>query len=215
MTGPTRDATHPGTHPEQRGNPRGNAPGTQDSAAQLASSRAADPTSAVNSAATRQVGAAGVPAAPQRTSGLHLVPVRQRMAMECVQRWHRHNRPPVGDLFRVGVANVDGELVCVGIAGRPISREFDDGQTVEVTRVASDGTRNATSMAYAALSRAAFALGYRRVITYTQADETGSSLRAAGWRVIAQRPARSGWSMPSRHRDDALYKSTERTLWEA
>lgn len=146
---------------------------------------------------------------------LHLVPVSQRVAVDCVTRWHRHNAAPRGDLFRVGAATADGTLVAVGIAGRPVARHLDDGRTVEVTRVSSDGTRNSTSMLYAALTRAAWALGYTRVITYTQADESGSSLRGAGWRVIAERPARPGWSAPSRPRDDARYQVGDRTLWEA
>lgn len=145
---------------------------------------------------------------------LYLVPVSQRLANECVRAWHRHNPPPRGDLFRVG-AVVDGELVAVGIAGRPVARHFQDGQTVEVTRVASSGFPNATSFLYAALRRAAFALGYTRVITYTQEGETGASLRAAGYRVIGSRPSRAGWSTPARPRDDALYVETQRTLWES
>ena len=148
---------------------------------------------------------------------LHLVPLSRKVAQECVTRWHRHNGAPsiAGDLFRVGAATADGTLVAVGMAGRPVARHYDDGTTIEVTRVSSDGTRNATSMLYGALTRAAFALGYQRVITYTQADESGASLRAAGWKVIATRPARKGWSSVSRPRDDARYQSTERTLWEA
>lgn len=148
---------------------------------------------------------------------LHLVPISRAIAHECVTRWHRHNGVPsvAGDIFGVGAATDDGTLVAVGMAGRPVARHYDDGQTVEVHRVSSDGTRNATSMLYAALTRAAFALGYTRVITYTQADESGASLRAAGWRVIANRPARRGWSTPSRPRDDARYLTSERTLWEA
>lgn len=145
---------------------------------------------------------------------LRLVPLSQRAARDACADWHRHNPPPRGDIFRVGVALGD-TLVCVGFAGRPVARHLDDGQTVEVTRVASSGTPNATSMTYAALTRAAFALGYRRVITYTQADEPGTSLRAAGWHVVAERPARSSWSSKSRPRDDARYLSTDRTLWEA
>jgi hypothetical protein len=145
---------------------------------------------------------------------LTLVPVSQRQANDAVRRWHRHNAAPRGDLFRVG-ATLDGVLVAVGIAGRPVARAYDDGQTVEVTRVSSDGTRNAGSLLYGALTRAAWALGYTRVITYTQARESGASLRAAGWHVIAQRPARPGWDMPSRPRDDARYLTTERQLWEA
>lgn len=146
---------------------------------------------------------------------LHLVPVSQRVAHDCVTRWHRHNGAPRGDLFRVGAATEDGTLVAVGIAARPVARHFDDGRTVEVIRVSSDGTRNATSMLYAALTRAAWALGYTRVITYTQADESGASLRAVGWRVIAERPATRGWDTPSRPRDDARYLVSQRTLWEA
>lgn len=145
---------------------------------------------------------------------LRLVPLSQRAAVEACRHWHRHNAPPRGDIFRVGVADGD-TLVCVGFAGRPVARHLDDGQTIEVTRVASDGTFNATSMTYAALTRAAFALGYRRVITYTQADETGASLRGAGWVLVASRPPRPGWSTISRPRDDAKYQSTERQLWEA
>ncbi len=105
--------------------------------------------------------------------------------------------------------------MAVGMAGRPVARHFDDGQTVEVNRVASDGTRNATSMLYAALARAAFALGYTRVITYTLASESGSALRGAGWRIVGQRPRTPGWDRPSRPRDDALYLSTGRVLWES
>jgi hypothetical protein len=146
---------------------------------------------------------------------LHLVPVSQATAKDCVTRWHRHNAAPSGDVIRVGAATEDGVLVAVGMAGRPVARAYDDGTTLEVTRVSSDGTRNATSMLYAALTRAAFALGYQRIITYTQADESGASLRAAGWKVIATRKARKGWNSVSRPRDDAKYMSTERTLWEA
>lgn len=145
---------------------------------------------------------------------LHLRPVKRSEAVEFIRRVHRHNRPPAGDLFRVGVETDDRVLVCVATAGRPIARAFDDGQTVEITRVASDGTRNATSMAYAALTRAAFALGYRRVITYTQGSEPGTSLRAAGFKVIASMKARPGWDTPARPRR-ASYESANRTLWEA
>jgi hypothetical protein len=146
---------------------------------------------------------------------LHLVPVSQAVAEDCVVRWHRHLDPPVGDIFRVGVATDDGVLVAVGIAGRPTARNLQDGQTIEVTRIAADGTRNACSMLYGALRRAGFALGYTRVITYTQDDEGGASLRAAGYRVVAQRPPHKGWSRPSRPRDDSHRDLIARTLWEA
>jgi hypothetical protein len=145
---------------------------------------------------------------------LHLVPVTLAQANEHCAAWHRHNRPVPGAKFCVGAADGDGVLRAVAIAGRPVARAFDDGMTIEVNRVASDGSRNACSMLYGACQRAAFALGYRRVITYTQADESGSSLRASGFHVIAQRPARVGWSAPSRPRANKTYRSSQRQLWE-
>jgi hypothetical protein len=98
--------------------------------------------------------------------------------------------------------------------GRPVARHFDDGDTLEVCRVATDGAKNASSMLYGACQRVTFGLGYRRLITYTLATESGSSLRASGWSVIAQRPARPGWSAPSRPRDNTRYENVARQLWE-
>lgn len=105
-------------------------------------------------------------------------------------------------------------LVGVAMVGRPVARNFDDGMTLEVNRTATDGTKNANSMLYGACARAAFALGYRRIITYTQEGESGISLTAAGWKVIAERPAREGWSVVSRPREDHGVDKIPRTLWE-
>lgn len=145
---------------------------------------------------------------------LRLVPVSLSQANEHVAAWHRHNAPVPGCKFTVGAADDDDVLRAVAIVGRPVARHLDDGQTLEVVRVASDGTRNAGSILYGACARATFALGYRRLITYTRADESGSSLRAAGWRVVAERAARRGWDTPSRPRG-SHYDSVPRQLWAA
>lgn len=129
---------------------------------------------------------------------LHLVPLSLAQANEHVAAWHRHSNPVVGHKWSVGAADGD-TLVAVAIVGRPLARAYDDGRTLEVLRVASDGTRNANSLLYGACARAAFAMGYRRLITYTQAAESGASVRAAGWTVIAQRPARGGWNARRGH----------------
>nr|WP_236652145.1 XF1762 family protein [Streptacidiphilus neutrinimicus] len=99
--------------------------------------------------------------------------------------------------------------------GRPVARHLDDGQTLEVTRTCSDGVRNANSLLLGAAWRAARALGYTRLVTYTQAEESGASLRAAGWRVVARRPPRPGWHTPSRPREVSGSEHVARTLWEA
>jgi hypothetical protein len=146
---------------------------------------------------------------------VRLVPVSFRDACGFVAMWHRHHQPPIGCKFCIGVANGDDVLVGVAIVGRPVARMADDGLTLEVTRTATDGTPNTNSMLYGAARRAAYALGYRRLISYTQAGESGSSLRAAGWRVLAERPAKPGWDRPSRPRVDHGTAGIPRTLWEA
>lgn len=94
------------------------------------------------------------------------------------------------------------------------SLAFDNGVTVEVNRTVTDGYKNANSMLYGACSRIAFALGFERVISYTEKGESGASLRAAGYRVIAERPARGGWDSPSRPREPGR-DQIPRRLWEA
>lgn len=143
---------------------------------------------------------------------LRIVPVDLKTAREFVAVHHRHNEPPVGHKFSLGVAE-GSELVGVAIVGRPVSRVIQsEGATLEVIRTATDGTRNANSILYGAARRVTFALGYDRLITYTQADESGASLRAAGFRVIASRPARAGWDTPSRRRTNKAH-NVPRTLW--
>jgi hypothetical protein len=147
------------------------------------------------------------------SSSLRLIPVSFEAACQFVAEWHRHHLPPTGHKFSIGLG--DGHLlVGVAIVGRPVARHLDNGQTLEVLRTATDGTPHANSMLYGAAWRATKALGYRRLITYTQAGETGSSLRGAGWRIVAERPARPGWDMPSRPRV-SRNANVQRTLWEA
>lgn len=145
---------------------------------------------------------------------LQLVPVTFADACAFVAQWHRHHRPPVGHKFSVGVA-ADTTLVGVAMVGRPVARHLDNGRTLEVIRTATDGTRHANSMLYGAAWRAASALGYRRLITYTQAGESGASLRAAGWQVVAELAPRAGWDAPSRPRESRGVDNVQRYLWEA
>lgn len=145
---------------------------------------------------------------------LFLVRVDWQTVRSFCRSWHRHHpTPPPGHLFHCACAD-NGLLVGVAIVGRPVARAFDDGLTVEVARTVTDGHRNANSMLYGAVARVAFGLGFERVITYTEEGESGASLRAAGYRVVAGRPARGGWSAPSRPRDPGR-DHIPRTLWEA
>ena len=132
-------------------------------------------------------------------SDLRLVPVTRAQAHAFIRRVHRHHAPPLGEIYRIGLAS---GTVPVGVAtvGRPIARAFDNGLTVEVTRVATDGSFNACSMLYGACWRVARGLGYTSAITYTQEDESGASLRASSWIPEAELEPRGDWNTPSRPR---------------
>ena len=131
---------------------------------------------------------------------LVLAPLSLEEANYFIERHHRHHGAVVGHKFSLGGAS-NFAIVGVAIVGRPVARGRDDGLTLEVTRLCTDGTRNACSFLYGAAARATFALGYRRLGTYILASENGASLKAAGWRLIGSVPGRT-WSCQSRPRVD-------------
>ena len=131
---------------------------------------------------------------------LELAPLDQETAFDFIRQYHRHHEPPPGDILRVGIV-LDGELVGAATWGRCVARELNDGFTAEITRVCSDGTPNVCSMLYGACVRMALAAGYRKVVSYVLASETGASAKAAGFRVVAHVKGRS-WSCKSRPRID-------------
>lgn len=127
-------------------------------------------------------------------------PISLRAARRYVTEMHRHHDAPQGGKFALAAWH-DERLVGVAIVGRPVSRALDNGTTAEVIRVATNGTRNACSFLYGASKRAAQAMGYVKVLTYTLEEESGASLRAVGWKRVGVAGGGS-WSVPSRPRVD-------------
>jgi len=142
---------------------------------------------------------------------LDLRPLTIRAATKFVAAHHRHHDPPRGAKFCLGAWR-NGELVGVAMVGRPVSRMLDDGLTAEVIRVATDGTRNACSFLYGAAKRAAQAMGYRKVVTYTLDTESGASVRAVGWNRVGVAGGGS-WNVPSRPRVDH-HPTQQKIRWE-
>jgi hypothetical protein len=124
-----------------------------------------------------------------------VTPISLREACAFVAKHHRHSKPPRGHLFAVAVS-VDDFVHGVAIVGRPVAAGLQDGWTCEVLRLATDGEPNACSKLYRAAWRAARAMGYRRLVTYTLATEPGTSCRAAGLRLV-------GTVVPARNRTNA------------
>jgi hypothetical protein len=154
---------------------------------------------------------------PDRMSRLTVIPLTFRQGAAFVSQHHRHNKPPRGCKFVLGVCDQAGNLRGVAMAGRPVARSYDDGLTIEVNRTATDGCPNANSALYGAAWRVAQAMGYRRLITYTRADESGVSMRAVDAVRVRDLPARRGWAASSvalrALRDPIGDGGVDRTLW--
>jgi len=145
------------------------------------------------------------------SSKMRLKTISLKDANAFVERLHRHHKKVQGHKFSLS-AIVEGEVVGVCIVGRPVSRHLDTGERLEITRVCTDGTRNACSFLYGAAVRAAKALGYSAIGTYILGSEPGTSLKASGFCFSKHVPGRS-WSCPSRPRKDK-HPTTDKQYWE-
>lgn len=145
---------------------------------------------------------------------LDIVPATLDDATEFCRKYHRHHDPSVGHKFSIGAAMMpSGTMYGVITVGRPVARHLDNGWTLEATRLTVDTMPNACSMLYAAAWRAARALGWKKLITYTLPSEGGASLRAAGWTCIGEAGG-GNWNKKSRPRVDSEHQQTK-LRWEA
>jgi len=142
---------------------------------------------------------------------LRVVPASRADVAAFIARVHRNHKPPAGDIFRLACVDDAGTVRGVASIGRPVARMLDDGWTLEVSRVATDGVPNGCSILYGAARRIGWAMGYRRIYTYTLPEEGGASLRAAGW---AEDGAKGGgqWHRPARTRG-AAERADIKTRW--
>jgi hypothetical protein len=141
---------------------------------------------------------------------LRLCPISPAIANVFVAKYHRHHKPLKIHKFSIGCER-EGTLVGVAIVARPASQHLDDGLTLDVARLCTDGTKNACSMLYSAAWRAAKSLGYSRIITYTLKSESGASLRAAGW-VCAGEAGCFEW-VSEREKHRKLLRELQRSLF--
>ena len=139
-------------------------------------------------------------------------PLTLRAANEYIAAFHRHHARVQGHKFSIAAINSKGEIVGVVVVGRPVARLLDDGFQCEVTRLCTDGTPNVCSYLYSRAARCAKEMGYRRIVTYILAHESGNSLKATGWVEVAASSGGS-WSRPSRNRTDK-HPTAPKKRWE-
>lgn len=142
---------------------------------------------------------------------IEIKPIHLKAAKEFVGQYHRHNIPPTGGKFAVACYN-DNRLCGVAICGRPTARRLDNGETLEIYRNCTDGTRNACTKLYGACVRIARDMGYRKVITYTLESESGASLRAANF-IFAGSAGGIAWT-GTRRRDYYISPEEIKNRWE-
>jgi hypothetical protein len=138
---------------------------------------------------------------------LRIIPLELNEANELVAKWHRHHKPVVGHRFSIGVVTGEGDVVGAAIVGRPVARLTDYRSVLEVTRLVTNGHKNACSILYAAAARIAREMGYEKIQTFILDSETGKSLVAAGWQLegfttIAADAITSRWHSRDGRRSD-------------
>ena len=144
---------------------------------------------------------------------MKIVPITLKVANGFVSELHRHHGSVVGNKFSIGLVDAQDRLIGVAIIGRPVARALDQQYVAEVTRLCTDGTKNACSKLYSAAARICKEMGYHKIITYILEDEPGVSLVASGWSMEAQVKGRS-WDTPSRRRSDKTPVQTKnKTRW--
>jgi hypothetical protein len=148
-----------------------------------------------------------------RLRRLRVIPITFRVACEFLRTHDSHLTPPQRHKFSLGLTQPGGQLVGAAMVGRPAARDLDDGLTAEVAQLCTDATRHARAALLAAAWRTARALGYQQMITYTRADEPGTSLRAAGWHPVAASAGRLGWDTIGRPRHARQTGGTSRVQW--
>lgn len=110
-----------------------------------------------------------------------IAPITFKQASAYINKYHRHHKATVGCKFCISVVDDADQLHGVAVCGRPVSRHLDDGMTLEINRVCTDGTKNVCSMLYGACCRIAKEMGYKKVITYILESENGASLKASNF----------------------------------
>lgn len=120
---------------------------------------------------------------------LRVVPCSLRKANDFVEVYHRHSIRTSRDGGKFALAAALGtSVVGVAIVGNPLSATLMDGFSAEVLRVCvlPDAPRNCNSLIYGACRRVWFEMGGVLILTYTLTEESGASLRGAGWELAAE-----------------------------
>lgn len=143
---------------------------------------------------------------------MEIIPIPLWQANNFVKKYHRHSCPVVGNKFSVGALK-DNILIGVGIAGRPVARYLDNGLTLEILRVCTNGTKNANSFIYSSIKKIGLAMGYEKIITYTLEEESGISLKAINARKVAFCRSQEWGHKKRKRKSQEVYKKAK-IRWE-
>ena len=142
---------------------------------------------------------------------LTLTPINLKTANAFVQQYHRHHKPTRGHKFSIGVSD-SGSLVGVAICGRPVARRLDDGYTLEINRLCTDGTPNVCIAHCPCRPVCGSIEDTAKVVTYILDTESGVSLKAAGY-VCEGRAGGLEWNGERKPKMANQYPYQMKTRW--
>jgi len=133
---------------------------------------------------------------------MEVKPIELAIANGFTLKHHRHHLPVYRAKWNIGCYK-DEKLIGIATCGRPVSRYLDDGLTLEIRRVTTNGTKNACSKLYSACARIAKEMGYNKIITYILMSENGASLKASGFQL--EKEGVGGYSWLSNNRKRSIF----------
>lgn len=141
-----------------------------------------------------------------------LFPATLKQANTLIAELHRHHKPIVGHRYSIGCKDEQGNIIGIAVVGRPVAREVEQYEIAEITRLVTNGHKNACSFLYSACARAAQAMGYKRIQTAILITESGISLKASGFRFDHIIKGRD-WNCPSRGGRRTDQPMCDKQLW--
>ena len=141
--------------------------------------------------------------------GLTIEPITQQLAKKFIRATHDFGTTPAGWKWGLSAYNAN-QLIGVAWCGRPVGRYTDGINRIEVSRLSVDRNLpakglawNACSQLYGAAAKKAKKEGFDTIQTYITEEETGVTLKAAGWLRTGITKGGSRAGQRSRSRTDA------------
>lgn len=141
-------------------------------------------------------------------------PLTLSFANEFITNNHRHSKKVTGHKFSVGLYDLCfEEITTVIIVGRPVARNLDKDNNLEILRICTLPwvRKNSISHLLSVVIKITKLLGYNKLVTYILDSENGSSLQASGFTMVSVCKNAKDWTnRPNRVNQEIYFMAKKR-----